>query len=145
MSTAVDIPARPSCGVSEQVSSQTADSAEAAAANVESKHALIARACEENDIDNLIRLATSEGGLLNDELRRKACEYKVYTSSCLQDLMVCIGPMLIGSEAGPEKSETNQSALWTDLPPHRDEDQVQLDVNRAFVYYPNGEFKTTAQ
>lgn len=26
-----------------------------------------------------------------------------------------------------------------DLPPHRDEDQVQLDVNRSFVYYPEGE------
>lgn len=26
------------------------------------------------------------------------------------------------------------------LPRHRDEDQVQLDVNRSFVYYPNGQF-----
>lgn len=28
-----------------------------------------------------------------------------------------------------------------DLPRHADEDQVQLDVNRAFVYYPNGEMR----
>jgi TBC1 domain family member 20 len=70
--------------------------------------------------------------------------YKVYISSYLQDLMYCIGPMLIGSEAGPEeKSETNHPALWRDLPQHHDEDQVQLDVNRAFVHYPNGEFTTT--
>jgi len=144
MSTAFDIPARSSCGVSEQDFSPLVDPAEAVTSNVESKHALIARACEEMDIDNLIRLATSEGGLLNDELRRRACEYKVYTSSYLQDLMDCIGPMLIGSEAGPdEKPDTNQPALWKDLAQHRDEDQVQLDVNRAFVYYPNGEFITT--
>lgn len=26
---------------------------------------------------------------------------------------------------------------WNSLPRHRDEDQVQLDVDRSFVYYPN--------
>jgi TBC1 domain family member 20 len=36
------------------------------------------------------------------------------------------------------KSESKLSARWKELPPHRDEEQVQLDVNRAFVYYPNG-------
>lgn len=25
---------------------------------------------------------------------------------------------------------------WRDLPRHRDEDQVKLDVNRSFIYYP---------
>lgn len=54
--------------------------------------------------------------------------------------MDCIGPLLIGSTPELEKSETNLSTSWKDLLPHRDEDQVQLDVNRAFVYYPNGEF-----
>jgi hypothetical protein len=28
---------------------------------------------------------------------------------------------------------------WKELPPHRDEHQVGLDVNRAFVYYPKNE------
>jgi hypothetical protein len=28
---------------------------------------------------------------------------------------------------------------WRSLPRHDDEDQVQLDVNRAFIYYPAGE------
>lgn len=60
-------------------SPQIEDSAEAANGHVESKHEAIARACQGNDIDNLIRLATSKGGLLNDELRRKACE----GNSCL--------------------------------------------------------------
>lgn len=27
---------------------------------------------------------------------------------------------------------------WRNLPRHRDEDQVKLDVDRSFVYYPNG-------
>ncbi|KEY70873.1 hypothetical protein S7711_00719 [Stachybotrys chartarum IBT 7711] len=32
---------------------------------------------------------------------------------------------------------------WKKLPRHKDEDQVQLDVNRAFIYYPNDQ--STAQ
>ena len=27
---------------------------------------------------------------------------------------------------------------WKSLDCHRDEDQVQLDVNRSFIFYPNG-------
>ena len=57
-----------------------------------------------------------------------------------ENVIDCTGPLLIGSEAGMvEKPEVNLSA-WKEVPPHRDEDQVQLDVNRAFVYYPNGVF-----
>ena len=33
----------------------------------------ILEACKWKDIDELRKLATSEGGLLNDELRRQAC------------------------------------------------------------------------
>jgi len=33
----------------------------------------ILRACRENDLSSLITLATSDGGLLNDEIRRTAC------------------------------------------------------------------------
>ena len=73
-----------------------------------------------------------------------------------------IGPMLLGirpdedvasdskegssSDEGGERSESDGDdgwATWKDLPRHRDEDQVQLDVNRSFVYYPNGEATTT--
>ena len=36
--------------------------------------------------------------------------------------------------AGISKDE--DGGAWESLPPHRDEEQVQLDVNRAFVYYP---------
>jgi TBC1 domain family member 20 len=49
------------------------------------------------------------------------------------------GPILIGSDADVEgKTEVDLPGSWKQLPPHRDEEQVQLDVNRAFVYYPHG-------
>lgn len=35
----------------------------------------------------------------------------------------------------PEPND--DSSDWKQLPKHRDEDQVQLDVNRAFIYYPH--------
>ncbi|ERF76378.1 hypothetical protein EPUS_07086 [Endocarpon pusillum Z07020] len=121
MSGTVDKTAGPTSRSSGQGSSQIEHSADAPSRETESKHVSITRACEESNIDSLIRLATSDGGLINDELRRKAW------------------PLLIGSEAGVvEEPEINLSA-WKELPPHRDEDQVQLDVNRAFVYYPHGE------
>lgn len=39
-----------------------------------------------------------------------------------------------------EKSEEMDGVdkSWTTLPRHRDEDQVRLDVDRSFIYYPNG-------
>lgn len=43
--------------------------------NLESKNQKIADACAYNDVDELIELATSEAGLVNDELRCSACEF----------------------------------------------------------------------
>lgn len=40
---------------------------------------------------------------------------------------------------GCEDGTTEHVADWKALPPHRDEEQVKLDVNRSFVYYPSGE------
>lgn len=81
----------------------------------------ILAACEEpQDLDLLIRLATSTGGLINDEVRKVAW------------------PLLLGYRS--EESELNGSARsWRDLPIHKDEDQVELDVNRSFIYYPKNE------
>lgn len=50
------------------------------------------------------------------------------------------GPVLLGippidGKTGPDPDET---ASWKTLPRHKDEDQVQLDVNRSFIYYPDG-------
>lgn len=40
---------------------------------VTEKADLIREACEAHDLDALVSYATSEGGLLKDELRRLAC------------------------------------------------------------------------
>lgn len=60
--------------------------------------------------------------------------------------MITIGPVLLGlplkeaASAEDKKgisSPASDDGSWKELPRHRDEDQVQLDVNRAFIYYPN--------
>ena len=43
------------------------------------KAAAILEACKWKDLDSLRKLATSEGGLLTDELRRKACKFSNFT------------------------------------------------------------------
>ncbi|KAJ9253287.1 hypothetical protein DTO207G8_4294 [Paecilomyces variotii] len=83
--------------------------------HVAEKREHIRRACAARDLGALVSYATSEGGLLNDELRRSAW------------------PILVGSD---RISERDQPA-WSSLPRHVDEDQVKLDVNRSFVYYPS--------
>ncbi|TVY43850.1 TBC1 domain family member, partial [Lachnellula subtilissima] len=85
------------------------------------KAAKILQACKWKDVHTLKALATSEGGLLSDDLRRQAW------------------PLLLGypSHDNDVESETEEREIWKRLPKHRDEDQVQLDVNRSFIYYPN--------
>jgi hypothetical protein len=75
-------------------------------------------ACQAVDIDALISLAISDDGFLHDDLRKTAW------------------PILLGSS---NETETD-SGEWKILPVHKDEEQVALDVNRSFVYYPNGKF-----
>ena len=57
-------------------------------------------------------------------------------------LTVETGPLLLGSTYDlselPVQPNLSSSGNWKDLPKHRDEDQVQLDVDRSFIYYPNG-------
>lgn len=49
------------------------------------------------------------------------------------------GPILLGCKAPDSPAEQKQSNQdWRNLTRHADEDQVQLDVDRAFVYYPKG-------
>jgi hypothetical protein len=97
----------------------------------------IRQACLDRDIDRLIRLTETSGGLLDDSLRQTACKHcvpLVILSSTNADEK---GPILLGCEQPLSTADTNDTS-WKTLPRHRDEDQVQLDVNRAFVYYPNG-------
>ncbi|KAL2754576.1 hypothetical protein ACRALDRAFT_2108678 [Sodiomyces alcalophilus JCM 7366] len=85
------------------------------------KVSAILEACRWNNVNALQSLAESEGGFLTDELRRKAW------------------PVLLGvpnSQGEEERADDTPDASWKELPRHRDEEQVQLDVNRAFIYYP---------
>ncbi|KAL1305305.1 hypothetical protein AAFC00_002208 [Neodothiora populina] len=81
-----------------------------------SKVTQILRACRDQDRNQLIALAATEGGFVEDHVRRLAW------------------PILLGRSEKHDNSEK-----WEDLPAHHDEAQVKLDVHRAFVHYPTGE------
>ncbi|KAL4726833.1 GTPase-activating protein gyp8 [Fusarium chlamydosporum] len=86
----------------------------------------IIEACKWKDISRLRSLAEAHGGFLSDTLRRQAW------------------PILLGLDAPSDSQEDlsstqDASGDWKQLPRHRDEDQVQLDVNRSFIYYPNNQ------
>ncbi len=52
-------------------------------------------------------------------------------------LTLLVGPVLLGLPPGGFPDASADKEPWRGLPPHRDEDQVKVDVDRAFVYYPN--------
>ena len=54
-------------------------------------------------------------------------------------ILIYQGPILLGCDA-PETGISPQP--WRELPRHRDEDQVKLDVNRSFIYYPDSKYST---
>ncbi|KAK3390473.1 rab-GTPase-TBC domain-containing protein [Podospora didyma] len=83
------------------------------------KEEAILEACKWRNLDDLRRLAESPGGFLNDNIRQQAW------------------PVLLGLSSSGDVADSTESGSWKELPRHRDEDQVQLDVNRAFIYYPN--------
>ncbi|KAL9625932.1 MAG: hypothetical protein Q9204_007720 [Flavoplaca sp. TL-2023a] len=81
---------------------------------------------EEPDIGALVRFATSPEGLVNDQVRRK------------------VWPLLLGYN--PSKTaESTETAAWQHLPRHKDEDQVRLDVDRSFIYYPKTQDQSEPQ
>ncbi|KAM0354075.1 hypothetical protein ACHAPU_001110 [Fusarium lateritium] len=93
------------------------------------KAAKILDACKWRDIGGLRALAEAHGGFLSDTLRRQAW------------------PILLGLDPPSDDKEDPLSAQdasgeWKHLPRHRDEDQVQLDVNRSFIYYPSNQSDT---
>ena len=79
------------------------------------KTARITAACHARDTHALVALASSPDGLVSDSLRRAAW------------------PLLLGVHVGVDQQDDMDVDA---LPPHADEHQVDLDVNRAFVYYP---------
>ncbi|KAL2021940.1 hypothetical protein VTK56DRAFT_6359 [Thermocarpiscus australiensis] len=95
-----------------------------AADAADGKEKAILQAISQRNLRALRALAESPGGLLTDSLRQQAW------------------PLLLGLPPSHDKSESDPPTAasadsWRALPRHKDEDQVQLDVDRAFVYYPN--------
>ncbi|KAK6343330.1 hypothetical protein TWF730_010921 [Orbilia blumenaviensis] len=93
--------------------------------------------CEARERDEIAALALSRHGLVNDDMRKKAWP-----------ILLGYDPLEVHTELENAKVllEDDKVILqdylgrvsYTELPPHRDEDQVALDVNRSFVYYPSG-------
>ncbi|KAH9908605.1 rab-GTPase-TBC domain-containing protein [Xylariomycetidae sp. FL2044] len=81
--------------------------------------ARILDACRRRDIDLLREIAISPGGFLSDANRCQAW------------------PVLLGFDAEDTDEAAKESESWRHMERHRDEDQVKLDVDRSFVYYPN--------
>lgn len=98
------------------------------------KTAQIMSACHDRHLRALIDLATTKHGLVNDSLRRTACMHLL--SHCPLPSLTPAGPILLGCRETNKGSEA--SPPWDSLSPHRDEEQVAKDVNRAFVNYPRG-------
>ncbi|APA05760.1 hypothetical protein sscle_01g005300 [Sclerotinia sclerotiorum 1980 UF-70] len=82
------------------------------------KEVKILEACKWKDLEAIRELATSKDGLVSDDARRQAW------------------PILLGCE-GNHGDTKGDVTSWKELPKHGDEDQVALDVNRSFIYYPN--------
>ncbi|KAJ3476905.1 hypothetical protein NLG97_g8986 [Lecanicillium saksenae] len=87
-------------------------------------------ACAVADVAELQRLAESAGGFLTDSLRRLAWPI----------LLGLPAPKTDDNDDEPLPASEGDAGGWKELPRHRDEDQVQLDVNRSFVYYPHGNY-----
>ncbi|KAI9793940.1 MAG: hypothetical protein M1833_000509 [Piccolia ochrophora] len=91
------------------------------------KVAAIYEACDAHDFRALTRLAVSSCGLVHDTARQRAW------------------PILLGSDqTGLSDASASKPQHWESLPEHKDERQVQLDVDRAFIYYPSSESPVTA-
>lgn len=101
------------------------------------KSEAIRRACDARDIEALVSHATTKGGLLEDELRQRACKPRSQIIKHLcstENNRIHTGPILLQCD---EETRHDDMRPWNELPRHSDEDQVQLDVNRSFVYYPD--------
>ena len=100
------------------------------------KATTVLHACRSQDLDTLITLATTEHGLVDDEVRQTACMCSGPAVELDQRLTLSYpGPLLLGY-SWDESHLADATDGWRDLPPHKNEDQVALDVNRSFIYYP---------
>ncbi|KAH6899043.1 rab-GTPase-TBC domain-containing protein [Thelonectria olida] len=91
-------------------------------------------ACTWRDVGRLRSLAEGKGGLLSDALRRLAWPLLLGLDLPSADNR---SPSDSHEHVGDSGKPPVDPLDWKDLPRHRDEDQVQLDVNRSFIYYPS--------
>lgn len=107
------------------------------AQTLQDKVSKILMACDTGcPVDDLIAFCTSDGGLVEDKVRRQACMPRldrIVTSFLTTDPL---GPILLNCQPVTQRDE--EGRRWRSLPRHNDEDQVRLDVDRSFVYYPKG-------
>lgn len=141
------LPTPPSENVSEAGSQLEAEKEREPKPNKSPKEDEILVACQRRDIRALQTLAESQGGFMTDELRQKACKHfalpvpshaSFFADSAFRYHVV--GPVLLGLplRIGDQDLDTDaEDFSWKTLPAHKDEDQVSLDVERAFVYYPS--------
>ncbi|RYP72234.1 hypothetical protein DL771_004364 [Monosporascus sp. 5C6A] len=105
-------------------------------ADYKGKALKILAACKAGSIDDLKDLAVSKGGFLTDANRAHAWPILLGSvnpgGSTDLDGKADHAP---GSELRLDESTAEE--WWRNLPHHRDEEQVKLDVDRSFVYYPN--------
>lgn len=97
------------------------------------KAADIQAVCKWRDIGRLRLLAESQGGFLTDTLRRQAWPILLGLRAPTDEKTVKGSDIISGGTSLPDSSLGD----WKELPPHRDEEQVKLDVNRSFIYYPS--------
>ncbi|EMR08526.1 hypothetical protein PNEG_03007 [Pneumocystis murina B123] len=74
----------------------------------------INNAISENDFTKLKKYGSQGYGFINNNLRKKIWE-----------ILIC-----------PEDKKLESKIDWKLLPVHKDENQVQLDVDRSFIHYP---------
>lgn len=72
------------------------------------------------------------GGLLHNLFSRNT-QLGLNAKSCCSP-----GPTLLGCNKEAQQKELDALPDPDSLDRHREEDQVDLDVNRSFVYYPAG-------
>ncbi|KAM0327917.1 hypothetical protein ACHAQA_005315 [Verticillium albo-atrum] len=83
-------------------------------------------ACKWKNIEALQALAATDCGFMTDDLRRQAWP-------------VLLGVPVEKDALDGTTTDAQNDGAWKELPRHRDEDQVQLDVNRSFIYYPKNQ------
>ncbi|KAI1849362.1 hypothetical protein JX265_012077 [Neoarthrinium moseri] len=109
----------------------------------QAKALVILDACNRRDIADLKDLAATKGGFLSDAIRRQAWPILLGSAYPAAAASSDEGKPPLDKAAEAHQQNVASGATeahdgpWSELPRHRDEDQVRLDVDRSFIYYPH--------